>query len=65
MSDDLIQDHVFVDITLNEMLNDVEIGNDCVIIICSDNCAAQYKSAAHFYTCQQLANKYNTKVIRC
>ena len=64
LSYDLIQDHVFVNITLDEMLQSVD-HRESVIIINSDNCSAQYKCAAHFEKMQQIANKYNMKVIRC
>ena len=64
MSDDLIQDHVFVSLTLDEMLQDVN-HDEAYIIINSDNCAAQYKCAAHFQKLQEIADKYKVKVIRC
>ena len=40
-------------------------GNQCGIFgIISDNCASQYKCAAHFWDLQQIANTYNTTLIR-
>ena len=68
LSDDLIQDHVFVNLTLDEMLDEMldDVNHsESVIIINSNNYAAQYKCAAHFEKMQQIADKYNTKVIRC
>ena len=46
LSNDLIQDHAFVNLVLDEMLED--INHDQKYIINSDNCLAQYKCAAHF-----------------
>ena len=57
--------HVFVNITLEEMLSEVEVKNDLYIVISSNNCAAQYKSASHFDDIQKISDRYNTKVICC
>ena len=40
-------DHVFVDVVLQMMLNPILLPP--ILVIESDNCASQYKSAAHFY----------------
>ena len=63
MSDDLLQDYVFVDIAINEMLSGCSV-EDKVILIKSDNCSKDYKCAAHFDTMQRLADKYHTTVLR-
>ena len=63
LSDDLIQDHVFVNIVLDGMLKDSQVDGS-VIVIGSDNCATQYKCAVHFWALQQIANTYNTTLIR-
>ena len=47
LSDNLIQDHAFVNLVLNEMLEVIN-HDQKYIIINSDNCSAQYKCAAHF-----------------
>ena len=50
LSDDLIQDHVFVNQTLEKMLEEVD--------------HTEYKCAAHFDKMQKIADKYCVKVIR-
>jgi hypothetical protein len=63
MSDDAVQDHVFVDIAINEMLSSCNV-NDKVIVTKSDNCAKDYKCAAHFDKLQRIEDSYNTTLIR-
>ena len=63
LSDDVIQDHVFVSKVLDEML--VGTDHSKMIVIESDNCASQYKCTAHFYKLQCIANERNTTIIRC
>ena len=46
-----------------EMLEDIN-HDQSFIVINSDNCAAQYKCAAHFDKLQKLADKYQVIVIR-
>ena len=46
------------------MLLEVEyITAETTIVIESDNCLSQYKSAAHFQGIQDLSNKYESTVI--
>ena len=52
-------------IAIGEMITEVENLEDFdSIIIESDNCRGQYKSAQHFYHMQQLANNLEKPIIR-
>ena len=62
LSDDLIQDNVYVNIVLDEMMCDVQ-GNKPLLIE-SDNCSSQYKCTAHFVKCQEIADLRDTTIIR-
>ena len=63
LSDDLIQDHAFVNLVLDEMID--EINHDQLyIIVVSENCTAQYKCAAHFENLRKLAARLGVTVIR-
>ena len=66
ISDDKKHDQQFVHIALNEMLSEAELptGDDAYVIIESDNCTSQYKSAAHFHSIQQISNEKNVKIVR-
>ena len=44
-SDSLKHDQVFVKKVLEDMLSDIEIPQETTIVIESDNCTSQYKSA--------------------
>ena len=57
-SDDKSHDVVFTDLVNKEMLTATDVGNADLIIIESDNCSSQYKSAAHFSKLQELSNAY-------
>ena len=63
LSDDIIQDHVFVSKVLDEMLADTE--HSKTIVIESDNCSSQYKCTAHFFKLQSISNDWNATIIRC
>ena len=63
ISDDMIQDHVFVGLVLDEMLEDVCIDGK-KILLHSDNCSAQYKCAAHFSKLQDMADSLGVTVVR-
>ena len=58
----------FVKKVLHEMLDHDEISVDVdkvdTIVIGSDNCKGQYKSAQHFYDMQELANTLNKRILR-
>ena len=62
-SDDKVQDHVFVRVALTEMLAEEDVAGK-VIILGSDNCKYQYKCTAHFDDCQQIAETFQTTVVR-
>ena len=59
----MIQDHVFVGLVLDEMLEDVCIDGK-KILLHSDNCSAQYKCAAHFSKLQDMADSLGVTVVR-
>ena len=63
-SDDRIHDQEFVIETIREILVNVEIPPGETMIIVSDNCSSQYKSALHFYHLLQLSKMLNVKIIR-
>ena len=63
-SDTLIHEQTFLRLVIEEMLSEVEMQDDSVIIIESDNCTSQYKSSKHFYDTQNIANKYEKTVFR-
>ena len=63
-SDDRTHDVVFTDLALREMLASLDVDDAVVIIIESDNCRNQYKSAAHFSKLQKIADAYNKQIIR-
>ena len=52
--DDLKHDTIFVEIVIEKMLDDAEIGLVSVVTIQNDNCSSQYKSVHHFATVQNL-----------
>ena len=45
------------------MLNEMEITPGMYMLIESDNCTSQHKSAKSFYDMQELAKKYNINLI--
>ena len=47
-SDDKVHDQVYVDLAFQEMLKEENVEMAEAIIITTDNCSVQYKSAAHF-----------------
>ena len=46
------------------MLSDIEIAPGTTVIVTSDNCTGQYKSAQNFFDLQRLANHYECTLIR-
>ena len=48
---------------MKEMMNEAEIVPYKYIIIESDNCSSQYKSAPPFHSLQDICNKYELKII--
>ena len=48
LSNDQVYDHVFVKYVLTQMLNEMAITPRMYVLIKSDNCTSQYKSAKSF-----------------
>ena len=63
LSDDRKHDQSFVKIVIKEMLKDADIEPGSYIVIESDNCSSQYKSAPHCHNIQELSDKYKIKII--
>ena len=63
-SDDTMHDQAFVYVTLNKMLSDVEIDPGTTVIVTSDNCCSQYKSAQNFSDLQRISNDYQINILR-
>ena len=64
MSKDCKHDQQFVQTPLEEVLLEVEyITAETVIVIESDNCSSQDKSAAYCQGIQDLSNKYKSTII--
>ena len=56
--------HHFVHLALQEMLQETAFDGPGVMVIESDNCSSQYKSAAHFLGVQEICDQMQVKVIR-
>ena len=54
----------FVSIAINQMMATKDANGANVMLIESDNCSGQYKSAEHFYDLQNLCNRENKILIR-
>ena len=63
LSDDKKHDQHVVEVALCEMIKELPTIPKTLIIE-SDNCSQQYKSAMHFFSIQKLANLHQTKIIR-
>ena len=63
-SDDLTHDQEFVFVSWREVLDNVdfESENDSMLVLESDNCSNQYKSAESFYRLQQLSDLYSIPI---
>lgn len=64
VSDTLKHDQVFVKFAIMDMLENTNLANISTIIIESDNCKAQYKSAHHYDDLQEITNMLNKTLIR-
>ena len=64
LSDDLAHDQTFVFCSLREILRSAHLYAGMTVIITSDNCCSQYKSAKNFTDLQALADEFNIKIIR-
>ena len=63
VSDNREHDQPFVAVAIKKMLSTTDDGAD-VILIESDNCCSQYKSAEHFHDLQKLSNEEEKMVVR-
>ena len=61
--DDRLHDSTFTDIAIKEMLASTYVQESDAIIIESDNCTTQYKSASHFFKLQQLSDVFCKPII--
>ena len=64
LSDDRTHDQKFAKVVIEEMLSEVQLKSGEYILIESDNCSSQYKSAEHYHDMQDLCNNANTPLIR-
>ena len=64
LSNDTNHDSVMTEAILNDLIaNYPEIIESGILILCSDNCATQYKSRFVFKALMELAKKYNIQII--
>ena len=65
LADDLKHDQKFVKLVIDEILKLVpSVKDESVVMIESDNCSSQYKSAEHFHDLQVLSDRLNRVVVR-
>ena len=64
ISDDKTHDNVFIRIAVDGILENASIVGNDVLGMESDNCCMQYKWAAHFKDCQDLANRLRITLLR-
>ena len=64
VSDSQVHDQVFSKHTLKEMISSSDIPAGTQLVIESDNCSGQFKSAHHFYHLQQLSNELGSTIVR-
>ena len=63
MSNNLKHDQSYVFVSLTSVLDTVEVKKDLVLVE-SDNCTSQYKSAESFHDLQYILDTYNVNLIR-
>ena len=63
LPDDRSHDQSFVHLALTNMINNAKAPDHSYIVTKSDNCKVQFKSFAHFWSIQELANKYAVPII--
>ena len=63
-SDDHKHDHLLVDNVVKNIIGNADLTSASTILIQSDNCSSQYKSACHFSHLQKLANSQQKQVLR-
>ena len=64
ISDDLTHDQAFVKIAIREILDEIKVSPGDTVIVNSDNCTSQYKSAHNFHDLETLAKEYKINIIR-
>ena len=65
ISNDTKHDHHFVQKCVKKMLSEVkEIPSNSCVLVESDNCKVQYRSACHFNGMQEIADEFDVDVIR-
>ena len=57
ISDDLTHDQAFVNIAIRDIIDEIKISSGDTIIINSDNCTSQYKSAHNFHDLETLSKE--------
>jgi len=63
LSDNRKHDKKFVLLCFEKMLSTYDVPENHYIVIGSDNCTSQYKSAEHFYDLQSISDSFNRKII--
>ena len=61
--DNKLHESTFTDIAIKEMLTSTDVQESDAIIIESDNCTTQYKSASNFFKLQQLSDVFRKPII--
>ena len=64
ISDDLTHDQAFVKVMIMRILENIDFEPDDTVIMSSDNCSGQYKSAQHFHDLKAIANICKINIIR-
>ena len=64
ISDTRDHDQPFVKLVTKEMLSTTDTDDANVILVESDNCSGQYKSAEHFHDLQMISNDENKTLVR-
>ena len=60
----MTNDQFFVHLALTDMINNAKATDHSYTVIESNNYKVQYKSSAHFWSIQELADKYAVPIIR-
>ena len=64
VSDTLQHDQTFVHLSIREMLDATDLDDANYIIVESDNCSSQYKSAEHFTDLQSISDDFEMPLVR-
>ena len=63
-SDNLFHDQTFAATAIKEMLMQTDLETGYNVVIVSDNCSSQYKSAKHFFDLHKLSNDKDIRIVR-